>query len=131
AIYASGGEVLVQNGSVVQGNYGYNFGSINSTGGVTIQNSILRNNTARVGGGALSVGDRTIISNTQITGNTAQGGSGGGLLLTGSATMEMVDSLVASNVATGTATSSGGGIYSLARVDLVGVALSAKQAIIA
>jgi hypothetical protein len=129
AIYADGGEVVVQNHSIVQGNYDYDYGAINSTGGVTIENSILRNNTAMAGGGALSVGGRTIIGNSQITGNTVQGGNGGGLLLTSSAYLEMSDSLVASNLATGTASSSGGGIYSLARINLTRVTLSGNRTV--
>ena len=40
--FASGGDMIILNNSIVQGNSGYDYGAIYSTGAVTLNNSIMR-----------------------------------------------------------------------------------------
>ncbi|MGB5050545.1 MAG: choice-of-anchor Q domain-containing protein [Caldilineaceae bacterium] len=72
-----------------------NYGAINSTGTLTLLRTVLRNNTATVGGGAMSVGGTTVIRDSRIEGNDAP--EGGALYLNGSVTIQ--NSTVVTNTA--------------------------------
>ncbi|MGI4789571.1 MAG: Ig-like domain repeat protein [Janthinobacterium lividum] len=107
--------------AVVGGNFpgssNYPGGAILSYVGLTVQNCIIKNNTAGQGGGIeieLQSGTASVI-NCVFTGNTA--GSGGGLFLSadGAGTISVVNCTVTGNTATGTGMALvGGGIAAYA-----------------
>lgn len=105
AIIDFGGYVTL-NDSLIQGN-STSWGAINSTGALTLTNTIVQGNEALGGGGGgLSVGGTVLIQNSQIISNTTDG-NGGGIYATPSATITIINSLIGWNSATG----EGGGIY--------------------
>jgi len=94
---------------------------IDQSSDVTIFNSLISNNTAYAGGG-ISILDssRTVIESSTITGNSTTGnnGSGGGIrfgLSSGSnpQTLNVIDSTISNNAATGTGIAEGGGIATI------------------
>ena len=95
-------------GSVVEGNIsgsdGGGFGDSANTGNLTVVNSFfLGNRAAGNGGGIQEGGPSIVISNSTIQDNLAQsagsGGFGGGLYLSGSGTVSVMNSRIATNTA--------------------------------
>ena len=81
---------------------------IRNSGTATMQNSILTNNQAMIGGGIYNTGTLTITGST-ISNNSVTS-SGGGIFLQ-SGTLLINRSSIQNNTASGSAGSSGGGIY--------------------
>ena len=135
AIIAFGGSITLDH-STVQGNYGYDYGAINSTGDVTLINSTVQNNTANTGGGGLSVGGVVHITDSVITNNNVTGGGsgGGGILLADSGHLFVTGGEISGNSAGATNSPGpygyGGGIYSQSMViiSLTNVTVSGNTA---
>lgn len=111
AIIAFASPVVIRNNSLIQGNYGYDYGAVNSDTDLTVSDSVLRQNTALTGGGALSVGGLVTITNSAITGNATLNGGGGGLYIVPLSSVRIDASIVSSNSAPLNASYFGGGIY--------------------
>lgn len=107
-IFNSGAMVSIQN-SIVRNNSGGTAwnggGGIKNDGNMSISNSSIISNTAlEAGGGILSTGILTV-TNATISGNSGPGGFGGGIKIT-SGTLVLSNSTLSNNTAY-----SGGGIY--------------------
>ena len=107
AIFAIGDGAITLRNSIVQNNRTTSFGAVNSTGPVTIENSVLRGNHSDAGGGALSVSGNVTITGSRIEGNRTEFmvGHGGGIYVTGP--VEITDSHITGNFSG----KSGGGIF--------------------
>lgn len=78
AIYNSGGNLTVQNGSLIENNVAsINGGGIDSNSDLIISASTLSHNTAEYGGGIHNNGGETTIDATTVYSNTANEGGGG------------------------------------------------------
>ena len=128
AIEAAGGAITLTNNSLIQNNDGYNYGAINDTGSFAMDHSIVRDNTATVGGGGLGLGGLTTIDHSQIYSNTANSAvGGGGLYFSTTSQATLTDSQVYSNTAPDSS-SLGGGIENFGALTLTHTSLSANAA---
>jgi len=101
--------VTVMNGNIDGGDGG---GIYNDDADLLLINTVVRNNIASGGGGGLrTLSGSAALNNGQIVSNTANWGGGVYVGLTGSAFTQTGDSMIAYNVATGTSSSYGGGVY--------------------
>lgn len=103
------GENLIVEGSEISGNKGDPGGICvaNVLAKTKIKDSNIKNNVARSGGGLNLAGDSTI-EGCEITGNTAESGVGGGLILAfNNKSSKIINSVISNN----TAGENGGGIY--------------------
>jgi dipeptidyl aminopeptidase/acylaminoacyl peptidase len=82
-------------------------GGLNSNGTLSITDSTITSNTATTGGGLHIFGDTATLTRTTITGNTATG-AGGGIAVTAAGTLNLIESTISTNTSSG----SGGGINS-------------------
>jgi hypothetical protein len=116
ALVTAGGTVAISNIRLTGGNVtGAGGAIIDSNAALSIANSILENNTATAGGGAieLSSGVTTglTIANSILRNNTAAAEDGGAIQSNSTAaTITITNSLISGNSAVGTA-SNGGGVY--------------------
>ena len=112
AAYSGGGiqntGVLTVAQSMVSGNYGGQGGGIYSTGTLTLAQSIIATNTANQGGGISNYRGTALLANSMLSGNTAAFNGGGIDTFVGSLTL--LNTRVVSNTASGTLSTSGGGI---------------------
>ncbi|MCP4357733.1 MAG: hypothetical protein GY796_06925, partial [Chloroflexi bacterium] len=105
---SNGGGIFVSSNSSIfaEGNEIYN-NSGNSGGGVyikddgtaTMQNNMVYQNTASIGGGVYTFGNLESWNNT-FAGNVASAGVGGGIFIANIATIQISNTIVASNTAT-------------------------------
>ena len=132
AILQSDGVTIIED-SVIDGNSAPVFGAIDSTGDLTIRNTMLRGNRATAGdGGAVGViGGTARIEESLIEGNFA-GGGGGGVYISPNYLGTMVtiqDTRITQNETDATfAGSLGGGILSGAGLTLVRVTVNSNRA---
>jgi hypothetical protein len=132
AILQSDGVTVIED-SVIDGNRAPVFGAIDSTGDLTIRNTMLRGNQATAGdGGAVGVIAGTArIEESLIEGNFA-GGGGGGVYISPNypgTTVTIQDTRITQNEADATfAGSLGGGILSGARLTLTRVTVDGNRA---
>lgn len=105
---AAGTTVTLRGLTITQGS-AINGGGINNHGNLMLDDDTITGNTATNGGGVASDGTLSLVETT-VYRNIASSGQGGGLLLTGPASI--ADSTIASNAAGNTTTSGalGGGI---------------------
>ncbi|MBN2797894.1 MAG: putative metal-binding motif-containing protein [Deltaproteobacteria bacterium] len=115
-----GGDAVVAR-SQIQGNYAVNGGGIWSSGDLHLSDSALTGNTAEAqGGGAWMTGGALSAAGCQVSDNTA-GGQGGGLWLGDG--IQVRGSAIAEN----SADEEGGGVFSEATVLLEGTSLTLNQ----
>lgn len=103
------GENLIVEDSEISGNNG-DPGGIwvkEDSAQTKIKNSNIKNNVARSGGGGLKLAGESTIEGCEITGNTAESGVGGGLILSDNKSCKIINSVISNN----TAGENGGGIY--------------------
>jgi hypothetical protein len=128
AIIAIGGMISLANNSLVQDNYGYDFGAIATNSALYVVNSTVQRNTADVGGGGLSVGGPTLIDHSQILSNTAKNiDAGGGVDIASFAVVTIRNSQITGNTAPVT-NASGGGIANLGQLTLSNDTLTRNSA---
>lgn len=100
-IYANSGVTMT--GGSIEGNYSQkDAGGIYTKGSSSITGGVIRDNTAkRSGGGILTDGSAvvTLSENCDITGNLAEGGSGGAVYAGGSSQLKVVEGSVSGNYA--------------------------------
>ncbi|GAB3678379.1 beta strand repeat-containing protein [Salinisphaera aquimarina] len=146
AIYAeiSGGTLVVSNSTLTGNNAGEaddaDSNSVSSGGAIllgatatlTLSDSTLDSNTANRAGGAIEVqdGSTSTLTNVSLIGNTANttgggaGGNGGGLHVTGNATVDITGGVISGNTAV-----EGGGLWNnQGTMTLDGVAVVGNQA---
>ena len=107
AIFAEGVAEIVLQKSNVTNNRTTNYGAINSTGPVTIVDSVISGNFSDAGGGAMSVSNQVTIQNSQISNNHTE--NDGGALLVGATAYVVIENSLINENASG---DDGGGIKS-------------------
>jgi predicted outer membrane repeat protein len=118
AAYNGAGGTLTISGSALTGNSSQaDGGAIDNAATLTVSGSTLVNNSASNGGAILSIGDLLLVNST-LSGNSAPGGSGGALYLTGS------DNAVVDSTLSGNTASTGAGIYAYGSAEIDGTILS-------
>lgn len=118
---SSNGTLTLLN-STVSGNSSVTTGGgiYNDFGTTTIvTNSTVSGNTSGTGGGIYNTGGTLTLTNSTVSGNTAQSGSGGGIY-SSSGTLNLTNSTVSGN----TAGSDGGGIFKSGTLNLTGVTVT-------
>ena len=118
-IWGGGGTTLSLNLVTLENNQVWaNGGGLFVYGTTTITSSAIRNNLASLGGGLSVYGGTTSLSNSEISGNSAQPGQNGGLGggVHNGATLSVVNSTISSNMASGAI--GFGGLYSTGMLDI-------------
>jgi hypothetical protein len=92
----TGGNLSISGVTVSGSNINGNGGAFNNSGTLSISNSTLSGNTANNGGGIVNSGTLAI-SNSTLSSNTAVGGFGGGILNTSSGTLTVSNSTFSDN----------------------------------
>jgi len=101
-IYLYGAALNVTN-STISGNTSFNYGGgieAIASSGLTVLNSTIANNTSQYGGGIDVDSTPTTITNSTISGNTANGDSRGGGIYVYSGSVTVTNTIIAGNTAT-------------------------------
>ncbi len=113
--------------TIRNGNAAGNGGGINSNGAVTLTNSTVSGNTADFGGGGGIFSNGAVtLTNSTVSGNTADFGGGGGINSNGAVTL--TNSTVSGNTANAGMSGGGGGINSNGAVTLTNSTVSGNTA---
>jgi hypothetical protein len=113
-------DITIENGSGATVGGGVGNSAFGEHLPLILDNCVVRDNRARVGGGVFHSGD-VVITNTLIAGNTAEHGGGMYLVGYGDTTVTITNSLIVDNHATGYEgynNGSGGGLYAFWPADL-------------
>ncbi len=113
-IYISAGAPLIRNCDIKDNNTTGSGGGIYSSGNPTFVGCKIRGNHAREGGGIYCSGAIVTITDCSIIANQSDPLGGGGIFSrTGTGSIKITRTLIAGNIASGTTSANGGGIYGL------------------
>jgi CSLREA domain-containing protein len=111
----AGGTLIITNSTITNNESDFGGGISFGGGSLTITNSTISDNDAETSGGGVGIGSNSTvtITDTIISGNTAETFAGGGILLNGPSTATISDSTISSNTARFSGGIGNGGILNL------------------